>query len=166
MNIDYEKSVTIKGDPKAALELARNSLMTRDFVVSSIGDAGLEAKNPQTLRNNHQDPLLAISTAFVRSHEGILTVQAEFGKVRRFTVTMTGIVLGIAVVLFVVFAVLGVGHHQRGVIRIDPDIFPFLAFLPFVPWPIILVFIGRGLKKNASLALDTLLQNMASVGGN
>ena len=164
MKIHYENATAFEGDPAAALETARTVFVTNDFLVDPIHDNLLLARNPQRLRSNRQAALLAVTEVSVLCENGRITMRAEFGNIRRFLIQMTFFVVGLAFLLFVIFAVTGVGHHQHGSVVVPPFWFPFGAFLSCAPWPFILVFMDADLKNRTRAALDALLANMANSG--
>ena len=160
--MEYQKTSTVKGDAQKALESVRMVLMQRDFRITPLGARGFEAAGPGMV-NNH-DPLKAASRVCVRLNGTQLTVEAEFGALRRFFTFMAIFLLGLALFLAALFG--GLDYfgkmHWRGSNPNPAGWIKALVYIsPLAPWPVILPLLIRATRAKAVKTLDTLLENAA-----
>jgi len=104
-----------------------------------------------------QDPLNGISRVRISGAEGELSIEAEFGAVRKLVKYMTLFIGGMAVFFSLFFGIMFYDktHPARWFVQ---------SLAPFLPWPVLLPVISIFLKFRTSRALDVLLNNMAIIG--
>lgn len=150
--MDYTKTVPIKGDGRKALERARSVFIQQGFQVSPISTQRFEAKGEKLLRNNH-NPFHGVSRAIFMVSGGILTVEAEFGGVRRLRNFLYIFPPALGLVLVVSFSLAG---NFAG----KPWYMPYLPLGPVAPWVVISPLMAWSFRRRVIETLDTLLENL------
>ena len=157
--MDYEKTVPFSGNPEKALEVARNVFIQHSFEIVTNSNSAVELRGTRTLWVKGQDPLIGISKVNIRGSSDSLSIEADFGVVRKSVKYLALFIVGMAVFFLVTFGILFT------IIQCEPASKTILLSLaPFVPWPILIPLIAKFMKFRTSRALDALLHNMAVVG--
>lgn len=156
--MDYEKTIPFSGDIKSVLEVVRNVFIQHSFQIVHTSESTLEMAGSGTMWTRGQAPLVGISKVSIRGAGSNLSIEAEFGGIRKAVVCMSLFILGLAVFFLIVF---GIVFSLQGL--------PFsriimIALVPLAPWPVLIPIIAKWLKSRNSRALDVLLNNMAYLG--
>lgn len=163
--MDYQKTVSVSGDPAWALETVRQVFIQQNFRITSMDPREFEAVGPG-MNNNHGHPLLAVSRARVSLSGRSLSIEADLDSLRRFSRLMTGFIFGMAAFMLIIFSALAAAGllHSRGhgaAMSIKSPWLFLLILAPFAPWPFLLPMIMGGVSKRAHQALETLMENAA-----
>ena len=150
--MEYTKTVSIAGDGRSALEKTVNVFMEHGFQISRISAQRIEAKGDKLLRNNH-DPFHGVSRAVFMVSGGMLTVEAEFGGVRRLRNFLFIFPPVLGLMLAVSFSLMG---NFAG----KPWYMPFLPLAPVAPWVVISPLMASSFRRKVIETLDTLLENL------
>lgn len=156
--MDYEKTIHFTGNMEKALEVARNVFIQHSFQIVNNTSLSLELIGTGTLWTKGQDPLVGVSKANIRGTGSNLSIEAEFGEIKKTMKYMVLFILGMAVFFLVVF---GIVFSMQGQ---PANKIILIALAPFAPWPIIIPLMGRWMKSRTSRALDVLLNNMVTLG--
>lgn len=164
--MDYQKTVSVGGDPARALETVRMVFIQQNFRIIPIDAREFEVQGPG-MNNNRGNPLLAVSRGRVALSGRTLSIEAELGALRRFSRVMTLFLVGLGAFMLIVFgglSALGLLHPRaHSVIPIKGPWILLLVLAPFSPWPFLLPMMMRGCRRNAERALETLMDNAAGV---
>ncbi|MCC6491202.1 MAG: hypothetical protein IT364_27180 [Candidatus Hydrogenedentes bacterium] len=150
--MDYARTVPVTADGRKILEQARNVFIQQGFEVSPVSAQRFEAKGEKLLRNNH-NPFHGVSRAIFMVSGGMLTVEAEFGGVRRLRNFLFIFPPALGVVLAVTFSLMG---NFAG----KPWYMPFLPIAPVAPWVVISPLMASSFRRKVIGTLDTLLENL------
>lgn len=155
--MDYEKTMPFSGNMEKSLEAARNVFIQHNFQIVRGSDSEVELTGPGML-SSRQNPLVGISRVCIRGTSGNLSIEAEFGGIRKLTKYLALFIVGM-VIFFLVF--FGIILPKQG----EPaDKIILISLAPFIPWPIIIPLMAIWMKSRTSKALDTLLNNMIALG--
>ncbi len=158
--MEYEKVVDFAGDARKALEAARAALVQVGFQVSPIEESAFRATYSGWF-DTRRNPLLAASTMVVAVRDGRLALGAELGglgKLRKFLILLIG---GMALLFLVGFGAFMLPQVLQG--KEHPAMLA-LPLAPFAPWPVLGPVIVRVSRARAVKALDTLLDNVRTIG--
>jgi hypothetical protein len=153
--MSYEKSIPFNGNVSKAFEVARNTLLPNGFIIVENGDDYMELTGPNNLCTKGQNSILGVSKVAISAQKNALTIEADFGSVRKSIKFLIFFIIGMSVFFLVFFGV---------VFRNNPKYSPFYSLLVFAPWPVIIPVMGLVMKSRATKSLDALLDNMAVLG--
>lgn len=156
--MDYERTIPFSGDIKSVLEVARNAFIQHNFQIVHTSDSTLEMVGFGTIWARGQAPLVGISKVSIRGAAGNLSIEAEFGGIRKVVAYMALFILGLAVFFLIVF---GIVFSLQGMPLSKIIV---IALAPLAPWPVLIPIIAKWLKSRTSRALDVLINNMAYLG--
>lgn len=170
--MEYTKSVPFHGDVNRALDLATTVLATNSFVIANKTALGVEMLGPG-MRSNRQNPILGATRIRISAEPSQLVIDAELGGVTRMSRFLTYFPASLGL-LFVVLFGLGMGLIMGAVTGAGFGVpaapgWKWLAMtvpistLPLLPWLFLSPMMIRSIRKNTVVALDTLLNNMATV---
>ena len=108
--------------------------------------------------SSRQNPLVGISRICIRGTSGNISIEAEFGGIRKLTKYLVVFIVGMAIFFVVLFGILLPKQGQP----LNKTI--FISLGPFVPWPVIIPLMYKWMKSRTSNALDRLLTNMVILG--
>lgn len=152
--MSYEKTATFSGEPKAALETAKTTLLPNGFQITE------STANSITLKNNNycwlqrqNNALVSISRIDIRIENSTISLKAELGTIKKILVFMVIFLVCLAAFLATVFAIMFSKDMEFSRILV-------LSLAPFAPWPILVPLIYFFLKVRVNKALDILLSNM------
>ncbi len=155
--MDYEKTEPFSGNMEKVLEVAKNVFIQHNFQIVRDSDTEVEFTGPGML-SSRQNPIVGISRICIRGASGNISIEAEFGGIRKLTQYLVVFIVGMAI-FFVVF--LGILLPKQAQ-PLNKTILKTLA--PFVPWPVLIPLIHIWMKSRTSKALDRLLTNMVTLG--
>ncbi len=155
--MDYEKTEPFSGNMEKAFEVAKNVFIQHNFQIVRDSDSEVEFTGPGML-SSMQNPLVGISRVCIRGTSGNISIEAEFGGIRRLTKYLVFFIVGTAIFFLVFF---GIMFSKQGR-PLNKIILNVLA--PFIPWPILIPLIHILMKSRTSKALDRLLTNMITLG--
>lgn len=155
--MDYEKTEPFSGNVEKVLEVARNAFIQNNFQIVRDSDTEVELTGPGML-SSRQNPMVGISRICIRGTSGNLSIEAEFGGIRKLTKYLSFFILGMAIFFVVFFGILFSKQGQP----LNKTILISLA--PFIPWPVLIPLIYLWMKSRTSKALDRLLTNMVTLG--
>ena len=143
----YECSTPFRGDPGAALTLAKTALLAQGFEILPGSSAELRAEGPG-MRSTRQSALLGVSEFRIQIAASALTVSATLGGVATMKTFVTFFPPGLVFSLVVLFAVLGHGISYLGL---------WLA----APWLAISPLMAALIERRTTRAVDRLARSMA-----
>jgi len=155
--MDYEKTEPLSGNMEKVLEVAKNVFIQHNFQIVRHSDKEVEFTGPGML-SSRQNPIVGISRICIRGSNGNISIEAEFGGIRKLTKYLTFFIAGMAIFFVVLFGILLPKQGQP----LNKTILKTLA--PFVPWPVLIPLIHIWMKSRTSKALDRLLSNMVALG--
>ena len=153
--MSYERTIPFNGNAGKAFEVARNTLLPHGFTIVEIADDYMELTSPNTLMTKGQDPIYGISKVSISAENNELSIEAEFGGVRKSIKYLIIFIIGMAASFLVFFA---------AVFQNNKNYSPYLLLMVFAPWPVLIPVMSRAMKSRASKSLDALLNNMSIVG--
>ena len=155
--MDYEKTEPFSGNMGKVLEVAKNVFIQHNFQIVRDSDSEVEFTGPGML-SSIQNPLVGISRVRIRGTSGNLSIEAEFGGIRKLTKYLVLFIVGMAIFFLVFFGIMLPKQGQpAGKIIL-------IALAPFIPWPVLIPLIYIWMKSRTSKALDRLLTNMVTLG--
>ncbi len=155
--MDYEKTEPFSGNMEKAFEVAKNVFIQHNFQIVRDSDSEVEFTGPGML-SSRQNPLVGISRVCIRGTSGNISIEAEFGGIRRLTKYLVFFIVGMAIFFLVLFGILLSKQDQPLYKTI------LITLAPFIPWPILIPLIHIWMKSRTSKALDRLLTNMIILG--
>lgn len=155
--MDYDKTEPFSGNMEKVLEVANNVFIQHNFQIVRQSDTEVEFTGPGML-SSRQNPLVGISRICIRGSSGNISIEAEFGGIRKLTKYLAFFIAGMAIFFVVLF---GIFLPKSGR-SLNKTILMSLA--PFVPWPVLIPLIHIWMKSRTSKALDRLLVNMVALG--
>lgn len=147
----YEGRTVFTGDRRSALEAGRSILMNNGYTVSPIEHDSFTATG-RGLGSTQQNPLTGATEFMVKAGGGEIVVRAELGGVRSMMWFLLLFPPGLGACLAISFGI-SMGWDRA-----------YAAFLPILPWLVISPLMIFWLRRRTERALETLLQNMATVG--
>jgi len=155
--MDYEKTAPLSGNMKKALEVAKNVFIQHNFQIVHDSDIEVEFTGPGML-SSRQNPLVGISRVCIRGTSGNISIEAEFGGIRRLTKYLVFFIVGMAIFFLVFFGIILPKQGQPA------DKIILISLAPFIPWPVIIPLMAIWMKSRTAKALDTLINNMIALG--
>jgi len=155
--MDYEKTVPFGGNMEKALEVAKNVFIQHNFQIVRGSDTEVEFTGPGML-SSRQNPLVGISRVCIRGTSGNLSIEAEFGGIRRLTKYLVLFIVGMAIFFLVFFGIILPKQGQPA------DKIILISLAPFIPWSVIIPLMAMWMKSRTAKSLDTLLNNMVALG--
>jgi len=156
----YEKSVNFSGDSHRAMQVAIDFLMGNGFKITSKTDTTLSFTGPG-MRRAKYDPWAGISEAQITVAANTISIRAEFGMfnlARVFLPVLAAILVG-AEAAFFGFDSQKHGHNSMIPQLMMPQLLMVIVF-------VITMLIARMTQgRRTTRAIDTLLQNMATLAG-
>ena len=156
--MDYEKTIPFTGNAEKAVELARNVFIQHGFQIVNNSDSALELVGTGTVWTKGQDPLVGISKVYILGTSSKLSIEAEFGAIRKTIKYLIYFLLSMAAFFLVVF---GIQFYLQGQ---SVRKLLLITLAPFSPWPIIVPLMAKFMKFRTSRAIGVLLNNMAILG--
>ncbi len=155
--MDYEKAEPFSGNMEKALETAKNVFIQHNFQIVRDSDSEVELTGPGML-SSRQNPLVGISRVCIRGTSGNISIEAEFGGIRKLTKYLVLFIVGMAIFFLVFFGIILPKQGQPA------DKIILISLAPFIPWPVIIPLMYKWMKYRTSKVLDTLLTNMVTLG--
>ena len=154
--MDYETTLPFAGDFNKAADVVKNTMLPHGFQVINNYKDSIELEGTNSFVNKGADPITGISWLHIQKSNNSLIIQAEFGAIKKTIkimriITILGTLVSIAV-LTTVF------------IKQQASAENYLLFLIFIPSFIIPIFIAKSQKSGAIKSLNTLLNNMITLG--
>ena len=155
--MDYEKTEPFSGNMEKVLEVAKNVFIQHNFETVRHSDTEVEFTGPGML-SSRQNPIVGISRICIRGTSGNISIEAEFGGIRKLTKYLVVFIVGMAIFFVVLF---GIMFSKQG----QPlNKIILMSVAPFIPWPVLIPLIHIWMKSRTSKALDRLLTNMVTLG--
>jgi hypothetical protein len=143
----FEYSAPFRGDPDAALSLAKASLLALGFEILPGSNAELRAVGPG-MRTTQQPALLGVSEFRFQIAASALTTTATLGGVARMKAFLTFFPPGLILSLVVGLAAFGQGVSHLGL---------WLA----LPWIVISPMMAVLIERRTTRAVERLTRSMA-----
>jgi hypothetical protein len=143
----YEYSTPFRGDPDAALALAKTTLLSQGFEILPGSSAELRAEGPG-MRSTQQSALLGVSEFRFQIAASTLTASATLGGVATMRAFVLFFPVGLILSLVVLFALLGHGISVLGL---------WLA----APWLVVSPLMAALIERRTTRAIDRLTRSMA-----
>jgi hypothetical protein len=169
---EYSKSIPFHGDVNKALDFATVVLAKNSFIIQNKKGSALEMLGPG-MRSNRQDPILGVSRIHISADRSQLIVDAELGGVDRMRRFLTYFPVSMALGFILLFGgVAGLIFGQLSGVGFGVPAAPGwwwlamtvpISVFPLLPWLFLSPLMIRSIRKKTVLALDTLLNNMATV---
>lgn len=155
--MDYEKTMPFSGNMEKALEVAKNVFIQHNFQIVRDSDTEVELTGPGML-SSRQNPLVGISRVCIRGTSGNISVEAEFGGIRKLTKYLVLFIVGMAIFFLVFFGIILPKQGQPA------DKIILISLAPFIPWPVIIPLMAMWMKSRTAKSLDILTNNMIALG--
>ncbi|NQT14640.1 MAG: hypothetical protein HQ582_17925 [Planctomycetes bacterium] len=155
--MEYEKTVRVSGDIVQAVRVVAKTLTRHGFQIVKKRESSARLLASEMGRSR-SSPLGGASVVCLTGRSGRLTIEAEFGGLQRRMRIATGIVLGVAVLLIVLFRCL-FPSESLAVRCLE-------SFGPLAPCPVLLLLIERHFMRRSVRAMDVLLENAATLSEN
>ena len=150
--MDYQKTMPV-ADSEKAVGAAANVFIQHSFRIVEKSKTGVELTGPGMI-SSRQNPLTGISTIRISQSNGSLSVEAQFGSIRRLIKYLAIFIVGMAVFFVILFGIVFTRQGQpMGTVVL-------ISLAPLAPWPVLLPVIMIWLKSRTSRALDVLLSNI------
>ena len=143
----YEYSTPFRGDPDAALMLAKTVLLAQGFEILPGSSAELRAEGPG-MRSTRQSALLGVSEFRFQIAASTLTASATLGGVARMKAFVVLFPIGLIFSLVVLFAALGQGAS-------------YLGLWATLPWLVVSPLMAALIERRTMRAIDRLARSMA-----
>ena len=155
--MDYNKTVSLSGSEEKALEVARNVFIQHGFEIVENSNSKLELRGTYQIWLKGQNPLVGVSRVRVQVAGSNLSVEADFGVIRKTTWCLIFFIVGLAAFMLIVFATVFSlqGQPVRKIL--------LLSLVPFAFWPVVIPLMAKFMKFRTTRALDVLVTNMATV---
>jgi hypothetical protein len=155
--IDYEKTSRFTGDVEKAFSVAMNMLMPHGFEITENTDTVLEFRGPGSFYfSNSQNFFTTISQINISARRAELSVEVEFGGIRKTKKYLIIFVLFLALFHLALFGFLLVKEQEVLIL--------WIGLATFVPLALIPPLTTKFLKYQTSKSLDSLLHNMIVLG--
>jgi hypothetical protein len=155
--MEYEKTVHVSGDVAEAVKTVVQTLARHGFRITRKRDTSAELDGPG-MNSSKENPLVGASKVHVKGRSGRLTVEAEFGAVRRLIRALGWMFIVMAVLFFVLFGF---------VLPVEGLVLRFVVPVASIaPWVILLPLMGRYFRSRCARALDVLVENAATLSEN
>ncbi len=155
--MDYEKTMPFSGNMEKALEVAKNVFIQHNFQIVRDSDSEVELTGPGML-SSRQNPLVGISRVCIRGTSGNISIEAEFGGIRKLTKYLVLFIVGMAIFFLVFFGIILPKQGQPA------DKIILISLAPFIPWPVIIPLMAMWMKSRTAKSLDILTNNMIALG--
>lgn len=168
MNNDYSQSISLSGDKTLALQAAMAILTSQGFAIVSREKSCVEFRG-SVMNSTRQPPITGASAIQVSVAQGQLALNAELGGVTRMRRFLIWFPPGLAAVLSLTLAAVGLGMGQAFGVGFGAPIaagwnfatFGALACLLAVsPWIVISPLLIRSMRARTLKALDDCLANI------
>jgi hypothetical protein len=126
--MDYSKTMPFP-EPKQVIPTVTKAFADRGFQISDITETTAELKGPGMI-NSQQDPIVGISKARISSRGEMLTVEAEFGAIRKLLAYMSVFIVAMALFFLVLFGFIFTKQGQ------SPGTIALISLAPLLPWPV------------------------------
>ena len=156
--MDYHKIAVFEGDSQKAVEVARNLFIQHNFRIKSSGDTAIEADGPGTFWTKGQNPMVGISKINVSTSGGQISVEAEFGGVRKTQLYTAFFICGMAIFFLILFGFLFSSQQMPG-----RKLF-VIILSTFAPWVVLLPLMTKFMKSRSAKAIDAMINNMIVLG--
>lgn len=143
----YEYSTPFRGDPGAALNLARTTLLAQGFEILPGSSAELRAEGPG-MRSTRQSALLGVSEFRFQIAAATLTASATLGGVSSMKAFVMLFPIGLILSLVLLFALLGQGVS-------------YLGLWSTLPWLVVSPWMAKLIERRTTRAVDRLARSMA-----
>jgi hypothetical protein len=150
--MDYSKTIPFP-EQKLVIPTVTKAFADRGFQISDMTETTAELKGPGMI-NSQQDPIVGISKASISYRGEMLTVEAEFGAIRKLLTYMSVFIVAMALFFLVLF---GIIFTKQGK---SPGTIVLISLAPLLPWPVLLPAMYAWMNKRTAKALDVLLGNM------
>jgi hypothetical protein len=154
--MDYTQQTSFSGNFTKALDVCTATLTTLGFRIVSQEQYSRCFEGPG-MQSTKQNPILGASTIRLSWKEQKLVLDAELKGLERMRQFLLFFPPGLALFFVMLFGIL---FHTRG--------FGFVVLLsiaPLLPWLVLSPLLIKMTKTRTLQALDTLLNNIAAVGG-
>jgi hypothetical protein len=158
--MEYERQFAVQMDVATVLEAARDILMSVGFRVKSLpAGTGYEALGPGQMRNNHENPLLGISTVRLTRAGQSIAIEADFGNLKLMKYFILFFPSALILCLGLLFQLPGL-HHDRMAPPFMLKYGPLLGMAFWIPvgmiwWPI--------LRRSTVKSIETMIENAKTV---
>lgn len=150
--MDYQKTVPFANTEKA-IRAVTGVFVQHGFQIVERSETAVELTGPGMI-SSRQNPLVGISRIRICRTSGALSIEAEFGSIRRLLKYIGLFILGMGVFFLILFGILFTKQGQ------PLSKIALIALAPFIPWPVIIPLMAVWLKSRTSRALDVLLSNV------
>jgi hypothetical protein len=151
--IDYEKTSPFTVNVEKAFGVAMNVLMSHGFEITENTDTVLAFRGPGSFYfSNSQNFFTTVSQINIHARRAELSVEAEFGGIRRTKKYLIILVLALALFHFALFSFLFFTKQEVLIL--------WVGLATFVPLAIFPPLTTKFLKHQTSQSLDSLLHNM------
>jgi hypothetical protein len=159
---EYQRTVRLCGDPLVTIERAKMLLAQIGYrIVDSSPSSVTGERSSVALRGSSMRPIEGASPINVRAVRGRMTVEARFEGIRRVRAFLLRLLVGLAMLLGVVLGVtFAVVFDELWPVYLGVGLG---AGIPLIQLPIHLLVTLRVLRTRTSRALDTLVDNLASL---
>lgn len=149
--MEYQQTLTIKGDGKALLDSTMQLLMAQGFSIVKKENFYLEVAG-HNVHSSNQNPMLGASKIVFSISGRQLHVDAELKGFKKL-ITILSMMMVVMAIGFVMMAMF--------LPNTDPDFRPYHAALPLLPWVVLMPLMARIFKKRTIKTLDTFVANLA-----
>jgi len=150
--MDYQRTIPF-ANSASALKVVSSVLVQHDFQIGERNETAIELTGPG-MTGSRRNPLVGISTIRIFKSSGSLSVEAQFGSIRKLLRYIALFIVGMGVFFLVLFAI-SFTRQGQPLGRIV-----LISLAPLAPWPVLLPLIMIWLKSRTTRALDVLLNNI------
>ena len=143
----HESGATLRGDARAAFDVARTALLALGFDIVRESDTELVARGPG-LHSNREPALLGATELHFRIASEQLAARATLGGVARMKTFLYLFPVGLALLM----AALGGGSSLRAIV------------IWLLPWLVLSPWMALALERKTTQAVDRLVAGMVGAG--
>jgi len=155
----YEKTVEFSGVPEKVIEIAQSMFVQSGYRIISVSDTSISAKHEGGfVRSMSGNAIYGTSPVTVTVEDKHININADYEGVDKVKKFLLQLFLGLAFFLGIFFGVLfGFIFEEKWPMMLGIGLG---LGIPLIQLPIHMVFTPGIMKKRASKALDTFIQNI------
>ncbi len=151
---DYNKTVEGILNPKNAVQKIQDFFTNHGFLIVQNEPESVTLASHGSMFISTRNPMQMVSRVHATAQENSVTLQADFGGVKKIGVLLVIFIVAMALFFLVLFgALFGMTGKMPWINIIG------LSLLPLSPWPIIIPLMMVYMKRKITELLDILMEN-------
>lgn len=150
----YQKTVESVPHSKNAVQKIQDFFANQGFLITENEPESVSLASPGSLFISTRNPMQMVSRVHATAQENSVTLQADFGGIKKIGVFLVIFIVAMAFFFLVLFgALFGMTGKMPWINIIG------LSLLPLSPWPVIIPLMMVYMKRKITELLDILLEN-------